>query len=53
MWLTWWMGDGFGALIVGSFLLSWSKPGKLMAIKQKVIPHRKKYTHIGINSSMA
>ena len=31
MWLTWWMGDGFGALIVGSFLLSWSKPGKLGA----------------------
>lgn len=29
MWLTWWMGDGFGALIVGSFLLSWSKPGKI------------------------
>lgn len=29
LWLTWWMGDGFGALIVGSFLLSWSKPGKL------------------------
>lgn len=28
MWLTWWMGDGFGALIVGSFLLSWSKAGK-------------------------
>jgi PAS domain S-box-containing protein len=31
IWLTWWMGDGFGALIVGSFLLSWSKPGKLSA----------------------
>jgi PAS domain S-box-containing protein len=29
MWLTWWMGDGFGAVILGSFLLSWSKPGKL------------------------
>lgn len=29
MWLTWWMGDGFGALIVGSLLLSWSKPGTL------------------------
>ena len=29
LWLTWWMGDGFGALIVGSFLLSWNKPGKL------------------------
>lgn len=29
MWLTWWMGDGFGALIIGSLLLSWSKPGKL------------------------
>ena len=29
LWLTWWMGDGFGALIVGSLLLSWSKPDKL------------------------
>ena len=31
LWLTWWMGDGFGALIVGSLLLSWSEPGKLNA----------------------
>jgi PAS domain S-box-containing protein len=29
LWLTWWMGDGFGALIVGSLLLTWSNPGKL------------------------
>jgi PAS domain S-box-containing protein len=29
LWLTWWMGDGFGALIVGSLLLSWSRPEKL------------------------
>ena len=29
MWLTWWMGDGFGALIVGSLLLTWSKSGAL------------------------
>jgi len=29
LWLTWWMGDGFGALIIGSLLLSWSKAGKL------------------------
>jgi PAS domain S-box-containing protein len=29
LWLTWWMGDGFGALIVGSLLLSWNKGGKL------------------------
>ncbi|HEY2963296.1 MAG TPA: MASE1 domain-containing protein [Pyrinomonadaceae bacterium] len=29
LWLTWWMGDGFGALIVGALLLSWSKPQKL------------------------
>ena len=26
LWLTWLMGDGFGALIVGSLLLAWSKP---------------------------
>jgi PAS domain S-box-containing protein len=31
LWLTWWMGDGFGALIVGSLVLSWSKPGRLTA----------------------
>ncbi|HEY3579701.1 MAG TPA: MASE1 domain-containing protein, partial [Pyrinomonadaceae bacterium] len=31
LWLTWLMGDGFGALIVGSLLLSWSKPGRLTA----------------------
>ena len=25
LWLTWWMGDGFGALIVSPFVLSWSR----------------------------
>ena len=29
LWLTWWMGDGFGALIVGSLLLSWYEARKL------------------------
>jgi PAS domain S-box-containing protein len=29
IWLTWWMGDGFGALIVTPLLLSWSLPGKV------------------------
>jgi PAS domain S-box-containing protein len=29
LWLTWWIGDGFGALIVGSLLLSWNQGGKL------------------------
>lgn len=29
LWLTWWMGDGFGALIVGALLLSWHQGGKL------------------------
>ena len=28
LWLTWWMGDGFGALIVSPLLLSWSSPRK-------------------------
>jgi PAS domain S-box-containing protein len=28
LWLTWWTGDGFGALIVSPFLLAWSSPGK-------------------------
>jgi len=29
LWLTWLVGDGFGALIVGALLLSWSKPERL------------------------
>jgi PAS domain S-box-containing protein len=29
LWLTWWMGDGFGALIVSPFLLSWSTTRKI------------------------
>lgn len=29
IWLTWWMGDGFGALIVSPFLLSWSWSRKI------------------------
>jgi len=28
LWLTWWTGDGFGALIVSPLLLAWSLPGK-------------------------
>jgi PAS domain S-box-containing protein len=29
LWLTWWIGDGFGALIVAPFVLSWRSPGEL------------------------
>lgn len=29
LWLTWWIGDGFGALIVTPFILSWRAPGEL------------------------
>lgn len=29
LWLTWWIGDGFGALIVAPFILSWRSPGEL------------------------
>ena len=35
IWLTWWMGDGFGALIVTPLLLSWSVPGK---VKSRDVP---------------
>jgi len=35
LWLTWWMGDGFGALIVSPLLLSWSRSPK---IDRKDIP---------------
>jgi len=31
LWLTWWIGDGFGALIVAPFILSWRWPGELNA----------------------
>jgi PAS domain S-box-containing protein len=29
LWLTWWIGDGFGALIVAPFILSWRSPGQM------------------------
>ncbi len=29
LWLTWWMGDGFGALIVSPLLLSWSRSPRI------------------------
>ena len=29
VWLTWWMGDGFGALIVSPLFLSWNSSRKL------------------------
>lgn len=29
IWLTWWMGDGFGALIVSPLLLSWSESRRI------------------------
>ena len=35
LWLTWWMGDGFGALIVSPLLLSWSSS---RAIDRRDIP---------------
>lgn len=28
LWLTWWIGDGFGALIFTPFILSWRSPGQ-------------------------
>ena len=31
LWLTWWMGDGFGALIVSPLLLAWSSRRKIDA----------------------
>lgn len=30
LWLTWWIGDGFGALIVAPFILSWRWPGPVI-----------------------
>ncbi|HET7112096.1 MAG TPA: MASE1 domain-containing protein [Pyrinomonadaceae bacterium] len=31
LWLTWWIGDGFGALIVTPLILSWRAPARLNA----------------------
>jgi PAS domain S-box-containing protein len=33
LWLTWWLGDGFGALIVAPFLLAWD-----VNLKRRVSP---------------
>jgi PAS domain S-box-containing protein len=29
LWITWWLGDGFGALILAPFLLAWSSGEKM------------------------
>jgi PAS domain S-box-containing protein len=29
IWFTWWMGDGFGALIFGPLILAWASNGKI------------------------
>jgi PAS domain S-box-containing protein len=29
LWLTWWMGDGFGALILAPLMLAWSSPRRI------------------------
>jgi len=29
LWITWWLGDGFGALILAPFLLAWSSGEKI------------------------
>lgn len=31
LWLTWWVGDGFGALIVTPLILSWSSPRRVQS----------------------
>jgi PAS domain S-box-containing protein len=31
IWFTWWMGDGFGALIVGPLILAWARETKSVA----------------------
>lgn len=37
LWLTWWLGDGFGALIVAPFLLAWDLNWKRHASSTAVI----------------
>lgn len=37
LWLTWWLGDGFGALIVAPFLLAWALNWKRRASSTAVI----------------
>lgn len=37
LWFTWWLGDGFGALLVAPFLLSWSSaPTNLASLRSLV-----------------
>jgi PAS domain S-box-containing protein len=31
LWVTWWLGDGFGALVVAPFLLAWSSTSPLLS----------------------
>jgi len=31
LWVTWWLGDGFGALLVAPFLLAWSSTSTLLS----------------------
>ena len=37
LWVTWWLGDGFGALIVAPFLLAWNLNWKRRASSTAVI----------------
>ena len=37
LWLTWWLGDGFGALIVAPFLLAWDLNWRRHASSRAVI----------------
>lgn len=37
LWVTWWLGDGFGALIVAPFLLAWDLNWKRRASSRSVI----------------
>ncbi|MEP6743746.1 MAG: MASE1 domain-containing protein [bacterium] len=36
LWLTWWLGDGFGALVIAPFLISWTSRYEL-TIRAKVL----------------
>jgi PAS domain S-box-containing protein len=37
LWFTRWLGDGFGALLVAPFLLSWSSPGTYFALSRSLM----------------
>src|SRR3989441_57487 len=37
VWLTWWLGDAAGALVIGSFVLLWSRPRRVTWTREQML----------------